>query len=245
MDYRITDSITDPPGEPVTHSETLIRLNGCFCCYAPPSSAPGVGPLPADSAGVVTFGSTHTLSRLNKQVLGLWSSVLAAVPGSRLLIFRTTLRGDAAKRILELFKSNGIEPERILLQSAVPEQGHLAAYNNMDVMLDTLPWSGHASASEALWMGVPVVTLSGNRFAGRMVTSVLSALGLNECIARSPEEFVGKASALAASGMRLRELRNGLREKMSSSPLCDGARFTAGLEAAYLRMWNETVPADR
>lgn len=187
IDYRITDFITDPPGELRVHSEALFRLDGCFCCYSPPHSAPEVGPLPADNAGAITFGSTHTLARLNSRVIDLWSAVMRAVPNSRLLVFRTTLRGAAATRLRDRFEHNGIASDRIIMRNTTPVEGHLAVYGEMDIMLDTLPWSGHASACEALWMGVPIVTLSGDRFAGRMVTSVLSALGLNNCIAKSSE----------------------------------------------------------
>jgi predicted O-linked N-acetylglucosamine transferase (SPINDLY family) len=128
---------------------------------------------------------------------------------------------------------------------AVPPQGHLAVYDSMDIMLDTQPWSGHASACEALWMGVPVVTLATDRFAGRMVASVLSCAGLGDCIARSREEFVARATSLVSSLDKLRLLRGGLRDTLTASPLCDGARFTRGLESAYRRMWNDCCRKER
>jgi predicted O-linked N-acetylglucosamine transferase (SPINDLY family) len=238
IDYRITDSITDPKGESRVHSEALFRLDGCFCCYSPPPSAPEIGPLPADNAGAITFGSTHTLARLNNRVIDLWSAVMRAVPNSRLLVFRTTLRGAAATRLRDRFEHNGIASDRIIMHNTTPVEGHLSVYGEMDIMFDTLPWSGHASACEALWMGVPIVTLSGDRFAGRMVTSVLSALGLNICIAKSSEEFIEKSRTLAAERDKLRQLRQTLRTTMASSILCNGPKFTAGLESAYLRMWD-------
>ncbi len=245
IDFRLTDSITDPPGEPRVHTENLLRLDGCFCCYAPPPAAPDVGPLPADTAGAVTFGSTHTLSRLNKSVVELWSEVLRALPLSRLLIFRTTLHGEARARLSGQFEACGVAPGRITMLDTVPPQGHLAVYNSMDIMLDTRPWSGHASACESLWMGVPVVTLATDRFAGRMVASVLSCVSLGECIARSREEFVARATSLASSLDKLRLLRGGLRDTLTASPLCDGARFTRGLESAYRRMWNDCCRKER
>jgi predicted O-linked N-acetylglucosamine transferase (SPINDLY family) len=240
IDYRITDSIADPPGEPRVHSEALFRLDGCFCCYSPPHCAPDVGPLPADKTPAITFGSTHTLARLNNRVIDLWSAVMRAVPDSRMLVFRTTLRGVAATRLRNRFEHNGIASDRIILHNTTPAKGHLAVYDEIDIMLDTLPWSGHASACEALWMGVPIVTLTGDRFAGRMVTSVLSALGLDKCIAKSSKEFVEKSRSLAAESDKLRQLRQTLRTTLASSPLCNGQKFTAGLESAYLRMWNAT-----
>jgi predicted O-linked N-acetylglucosamine transferase (SPINDLY family) len=238
IDYRITDSIADPPGESRVHSEALFHLDECFCCYSPPPSAPEVGPLPADTTGTITFGSTHTLARLNNRVIDLWSAVLHAAPNSQLLVFRTTLRGVAAARLRDRFEQNGIASERIIMRNTTPARGHLAVYDEIDIMLDTLPWSGHASACEALWMGVPIVTLSGDRFAGRMVTSVLSALGLTNCIAKSSGEFIEKSCALAATRDTLRQLRQTLRTIVASNILCNGPKFTAGLESAYLRMWN-------
>jgi predicted O-linked N-acetylglucosamine transferase (SPINDLY family) len=114
-------------------------------------------------------------------------------------------------------------------------------YGEIDVLLDTFPWSGHATACEALWMGVPVLTLVGDRHAGRMVASVLTRLGLTDCIARTPDEFVGKAVELAADPNRLASLRSRLRETMRGSPLCDGAAFTRHLEAAYRALWQRWV----
>jgi predicted O-linked N-acetylglucosamine transferase (SPINDLY family) len=117
----------------------------------------------------------------------------------------------------------------------------LSVYRDVDALLDAFPWGGHATACEALWMGVPVVTLLGDRHAGRMVASVLTQVGLPELIARTPAEYVAKSASLACNPERLAGLRLGLREQMRRSPLCDGAAFIRGLEAAYRMMWRRWV----
>jgi protein O-GlcNAc transferase len=239
MDFRITDGTCDPPGEPLAHTENLVRLSPCFCCYAPPPQAPAPGPVPFRQTGAVTFGSTHTLARLNDELLDLWADLLSKIPSSRLLIMRTTLKGSGLDRLYKRFELNSIDPSRLVIQSTVPAEGHLAVYRDIDVFLDSFPWSGHTSACEALWMGVPVVTLSGDRHAGRMVASVLSCLGLQNCVARTKEEYLSVAQRLSSDIDILDGLRATLRERMMKSPLCDGKTFASNLEEAYRKMWRD------
>ena len=237
MDYRLTDAIADPPGEADLHTEKLIRLESGFCCYAPPESAPDVSCLPALENGFVTFGSTHTLSRLNKDVLRLWADVLDAVDKSRLLVFRSTLSDNSISRLRELCVKSGIDPDRIGFRREVPSEGHLKIYSDIDLLLDTFPWSGHTTSCEALWMGVPVITLRGDRHAGRMVSSVLDKIGLREAVAESAEEYVKIARRLTSDLNRLALLRASLREKMKNSELCDGAKYTGCLEKHLREIW--------
>src|SRR5262249_3255895 len=153
----------------------------CFFCFEAPAEAPAVGPLPCAEAGPVTFGSTHKLVKLNDAVLGLWARVLSAVPDSRLLVGRNTLTGETTERLRQRLVGHGIRAERLELRQAVDSgDGGLRLYHAVDVLLDVFPWCGHAVSCEALWMGVPVVTLRGDRFAGRMGVSLLTALGLPE-----------------------------------------------------------------
>lgn len=237
IDYRLTDAVADPPGEAATHTEELWRLPGCFCCYAPPASAPDIGPLPAQRAGGITFGSMHHLAKLNDQVIDVWSALLQSLPTSRLLIFRHTLQGDLPERLHQAFERRGVPRQRVELRSALPPGGHLAVYHDIDVALDVFPWCGHTTSCEALWMGVPVVTLRGNRHAGRMVASVLECLDLKDWIAGSPQEYIARAAAAALDWPGLMTLRMALRERMRTSPLCDAVGFTRKLEAAYAEMW--------
>ena len=237
VDYRLTDAVADPPGERIRHTEELVRLPHAFC-YAVLESAPEVVAPPASVRGHVTFGSLHNLAKLNGQVLDLWCALLRAVPTSRLLVFRHTLDGSARDYFHRHLTQRGIGPERFdLRHTADGASNYLNVYELVDVALDAFPWNGHTTACEALWMGVPVVTLYGNRYAGRMAASALTALGLTELIARSPEEYVDVAARWVGDVDRLARLRTGLREKMRTSPLCDGAAFTRSLEEAYRTIW--------
>jgi protein O-GlcNAc transferase len=240
VDYRLTDAVADPPGEPVCHTEQLVRLPEVFCCYAAPASAPAVSELPAVRTGRLTFGSHHTLAKLNPRVLDLWSQVLRALPESRLLIFRDTLQGGALQRLLDQFAARGVSPDRIVPRLAsMANLAYLALYAEVDVILDAFPWTGHTTTCDALWMGIPVLTLRGTRHAGRMAASVLTAVGLTELIADTPEDFVARAAALAGDLPRLARMRVALRTQMAGSPLCDAPRFTRQLESAYCTMWQE------
>jgi predicted O-linked N-acetylglucosamine transferase (SPINDLY family) len=240
LDYRLTDPVADPPGEPVCHSEELWRLPGCFCCHLPREDAPAVMPLPARSTGYVTFGSVHGLAKMNARVLDLWARLLAALPTARLLLFRHSLIGVGAERILAEFQQRGVLRTRIGLRNQRPRPGpggHLSVYGDMDVALDTFPVSGHTTTCEAVWMGVPVLTLWCDRYAGRVTSSLLTQVGLEEWIARTPDEFVERGVRLATDLDGLAALRSSLRERMAASPLCDGPAFTHGLEQAYREMW--------
>jgi predicted O-linked N-acetylglucosamine transferase (SPINDLY family) len=239
MDYRITDAICDPLGEATAHTETLVRISPCFCCYCPPHAAPEPGPVPCRQTGIVTFGSTHTLARLSDEVLDLWARLLLEIPSSRLLIVRNTLKGSSLALMEKRFSSHSIPENRVIFQDAIPKKGHLAVYQNIDVFLDTFPWSGHATVCEALWMGVPAITLAGNRHAGRMVASVLSCLDMKDFVAKTKEDYLSIAAGLASDAGKLETLRGTLRTRMKNSPMCDAKAFTAKLEAAYRRMWQE------
>jgi predicted O-linked N-acetylglucosamine transferase (SPINDLY family) len=236
--YRLTDAVADPPGEPACHSEELVRLRGGFCAYRPPADAPPVAPPPCRERGYVTFGSLHKLAKLNDDVLDLWCDLLRAVPAARLLVFRDGLRGGVAEDFRQRFRRRGFGDDRVLLRHQVGgEGGYLAVYRDVDVLLDAFPWGGHATACEALWMGVPVVSLLGDRHAGRMVASVLRQVGLGELVACTPQEYVTTAAGLAGDPERLAGLRHRLRDQVRRSPLCDGAAFTRQLEAAYRSLW--------
>ncbi|HWE01024.1 MAG TPA: tetratricopeptide repeat protein [Tepidisphaeraceae bacterium] len=244
MDYRLTDSIADPPGEPVSYTEELVRLPGGFCCFDPGPGAPDVGPSPAARNRYVTFGSLHNLLRLNHSVLEAWSEILRAAPTSRLLIFRDTLQRKGRNDLTRFFKEQGISPDRIDLQNQTPKGGSfLSVYHGIDISLDTFPWSGHTTSCQALWMGVAVVTLYGARHAGRMVASVLHHAGLERFIAQSPRGYVKLAADLAGDIRALAELRGRLRAQVSGSALCDYAGFTRNLEQTYRRMWRRRCAA--
>jgi predicted O-linked N-acetylglucosamine transferase (SPINDLY family) len=238
IDRRLTDAVCDPPDEPC--GEWLARLPGPFCCYGPPLHVPQRTDLPSGESGGVTFGSLHKLEKLGDGVLDLWTKILLEVANSRLLLCRNTLQGETAVMWRERLARRGLPPERVELRHVVPVGlQHLRVYDGIDVALDCFPWSGHTTACEALWMGVPVVTLRGCLCAGRMVASVLAAVGLTELIAETPDDYRRIAVQLARDAARRKELRQTLRLRMLRSPLCDKAAFTRGLEGAYRGLWRD------
>ncbi len=239
VDYRITDGVANPPDTDALYTEQLVRLDGGFCCWMPPPNAPDSGPLPAARNGHITFGSLVNLKKVNGRTIALWARLLHALPDARLALIRHTLRPAANRRhYLELFARHGIGPERLDLVWEMPRDGgYLAHYQRVDVVLDTLPFCGHTSSCEALWMGVPVLTLAGADFAGRMGASVMTMLGLNEWVADTESDLLQSAQRLAADVAGLAALRANLRDRMAASPLTAGEPFTRGLEAAYRTMW--------
>ena len=240
IDCRITDAHADPSGMSERYySETLYRLPDTFVCYQPPKDTPQVGALPAIAQGGITFGSFNNLTKLTSGVLKLWARVLLAVPGSRLLL-KTVALADAATRqqLITDIAAYGVGEERlVLVPSDATHFEHLNRYNQVDIGLDPFPCNGGTTSFDAMWMGVPVITLAGDRFISRMGVSMLTSLGLTELIAETPEEYVAIAARLAGDPVRLAALRAGLRERMANSPLTDAKRFTLNLEKAYREMW--------
>lgn len=234
MDFCITDEVLDPPGSNSLYTEKLIRLPDGFACYQPPDDAPPVVPSPALENGYITFGTFHTLAKLNAPVIALWTELLLRLPTSRLRL-QTFGLGEPALRdkLLGSFVASGIEAKRIELHGQASMNEYLLAHGEVDVCLDTLPWSGHTTTCHALWMGVPTVTLAGDRHAGRLGASALLAAGLPDMVTRNRREWLDRAQALATDPVRLESLRSSLRERMLSSALCNSARFVKNLEAAY------------
>ena len=239
MDYRLTDAIADPPGAEAHHVETLIRLATGFLCWRPPAGAPAVGPLPSAAPGATTFASFATLAKLGPTLIATWAEVLKAVPQSILMLKDRGL-GDreTCAHLIAAFAAHGIRAERLALRDWQRSKAdHLASYGAVDVALDTFPYNGTATTCEALWMGVPVVTLAGDRHAARVGASLLSTVGLADLVATDAASYVSIAAGLAAEPARLARLRAEMRRRMTASPLMDAAAFTRRLEAAYRDLW--------
>ena len=240
MDYRITEAVCDPPGRTEDlHTEKLVRLPGPFSCYEPCLASPPVGPLPAIAAGRVTFGCFNNLAKVNGQVVDAWAQLLCGLPEARLMLVSRGLSDpETAELVRREFASRGVAPGRLDLDGeALPEVPHLARYGRVDVALDTFPYNGATTTCEALWMGVPVVTLAGRAHASRVGASLLTHLGAQEWVAGSPSEYAGICRRLTGDLGRLSEIRRGLRNRMSGSPLCDAQSFTKSLESAFRAMW--------
>jgi predicted O-linked N-acetylglucosamine transferase (SPINDLY family) len=246
MDYRITDGFADPPGltEPL-HTEELVRLPETFSCFRAPAECPAVGELPLLRNGYVTLGSFSHSAKISPEVMAVWAQILIKIPRSHLVLGTSGVGNSTMRRLVhETFARFDIAPERLELLDKVPSQlSHLHRYHAIDIALDPFPYNGTTTNCDALWMGVPVITLAGRTHVARVGTSQLSNLGLPELIARSPDDYVRIAVQLAGDPERLQTLRQGLRQRMAASPLMDAARFTRHLEAAYRQMWKRWCEA--
>lgn len=240
IDYRLVDNFTDPPGMTEQFSaEELLRLPECFLCYRPYTDSPEAGILPARANGFITFGSFNSFPKVSSQTLTMWTAILKAVPRSRLIIKAKSL-SDATTRshFINLITRSGLGKERIeMLHWVTSTKAHLDTYRRIDIGVDTFPYNGTTTTCEALWMGVPVITLAGKTHVSRVGASLLSNIGLPELIAKTPEEYVEIAIKLAHDLTRLRILRQNLRAMMSNSSLTNATLFTANLEDCYRTMW--------
>jgi len=226
IDYRITDVVADPPGMEAHYSESLLRLPDAFFCYEPPTLAPGIGELPALASGRITFGSLNNPAKLTEEVISLWANILVQVPNSQLIMVGKPFADEFIRnRYLTLFARHGVEANRIIPTPTLPMQEYLQLYNKIDIALDPFPHNGHTITCHTLWMGVPVITLAGNRYASRMGASLLTGIGLPELIADTSEEYLTLATNLAHDLDKLATLRHTMRHRIQHSTICDTHRF--------------------
>ncbi|AGA31831.1 TPR domain protein, putative component of TonB system [Thioalkalivibrio nitratireducens DSM 14787] len=251
MDCRVTDAVTDPPGaSDRLYRERLLRIDPVFLCYQPPRLAIPVGPPPAASAGFVTFGTFNNYAKISREVIAVWARILAAVPDSRLLIKSTGLDSSETRtRLMSLFEAAGLSNPgaRIDLMNRVRStEEHLRIYDRVDLALDTFPYSGTTTTCQALWMGVPVLTLYGRSHVGRVSASVLRQMALDDLVAGSEEDYIARAGQLGREPARLAALRGQMRPRLLASPLCDAHGFVRKLESLFLGAWRQvTEPHSR
>ena len=238
IDYRLVDTHTDPEGAEAFSTEQLVRLPAPFLCYYPHPDCPEVAPLPALATGYITFGSFNTLPKLSDTTLDLWTRVLGECPDSRMLLKSEHFSEEAVRAHFQSrFSRRGIHPSRITLMGHIPNTlQHLATYGSIDIALDSFPYNGTTTTCEALWMGVPVISLVGNLHAARVGYTLLSAVGLEGLATTSADEFVSLAATFADDAAQLSLLRKRLRTVVANSPHCDRFRLTRGLEDAYRSM---------
>jgi len=229
-----------PPGAADEWSvEKLHRLDPCAWCFRPHEPYP---PLPASPRTVdrpITFGTFNAVAKLNDPLIAAWAQILREMPTSRFMMKAAALQEtDVADRIRAQFQSHGVAADRLeLLGHRLDATQHLALYANLDIALDTFPYHGTTTTCEAMWMGVPVITLAGRAHSGRVGVSLLGNLRLEELIAPNREAYVQIAVALARDPKRLADLSQSLRQRMLASPLMNGFAFTRRLESAYRSMW--------
>ncbi len=242
IDYRITDAHADPAGPAdALHSEELIRLPRTNWVYQPPENGPARASDRCPAGGPVTFGCFNNFAKVTEPMLALWGQILQAVPGSRLLLKAQGLGSrDTRQRVTDLLSKEGINPERLELRGFDPgHAAHLALYNRVDIALDPFPYHGTTTTCEALWMGVPVITLAGQTHVLRVGVSLVTNLELAELIAASPGAYKTIAVELANDHPRLSRLHSTLRQRMEQSPLMDAPHFARDIEAVYRQVWRK------
>jgi len=244
IDYRLTDSISDPPGTTGSlHAEQLVRLPGSFLSYQPPPNLPEPS-IPKNPS--ITFGSFNNLAKITPQVIDTWARILTAIPGSRLVLKNYSLQDPTIRqRLADDFSARGINQDRLdLLAPILIHSQHVETFNRIDIALDPFPYNGTTSTFEALWMGVPVITLADRSHISRVGASLLTNARLPDLIATTPDQYIATALRLAADRARLREIRSTLRQQMSQSILTDTKLHTRHIEDAYRQMWQKFAARD-
>jgi predicted O-linked N-acetylglucosamine transferase (SPINDLY family) len=242
IDYFLSDNIESPPEHDALYTEKIHRLPRVYACYEPPVDAPNVSHLPALQNGYVTFGCLNKSNKIGDASISLWSKCLALTADSRLILQGEVYTDEnIADRVRSMFAAHGIAPQRIECRSFAPHPDLFLTYNDIDIALDPHPYSGCLTTCESLWMGVPVATLPGPTFAGRHSASFLTAVGLEDWIADSEQSFIDLIEQRSNNLEALAKLRNDLRERMTSSPLCDAEQFGQDLGQALKDMWKEKI----
>jgi protein O-GlcNAc transferase len=241
VDYWVTDAVLHPADrdEQDPCSEERWRLNRCYVSYRPLPSAPPVQNPPCLNKALITFGSFNQSRKITPRTASHWMGVLNAVPNSKLLLKSKNLGEQVEReRVEALFQDMGLAPDRLELRGHSPSvEEHLAAYNDVDIALDTFPYTGCTTTADALWMGVPVLTVAGDSMVSRQAAAVLRGVGLDQLICRNGAEMVERAMSLASDRQRLQQQRLQQRQQVAKSKLLDHASLAASLEGAFRSWW--------
>ncbi len=238
IDYVLADPTVSPPGSSGEFVEQAWPLPNIYYCFSAPALAVEVSPLPARTRGSITFGCFNTLAKVNDAVVAIWARLLHAMPDSRLMLKAPPLRdAEVCAALRARFAAHGINGDRLLLEQASSRLEYLRAYHRIDVALDPFPFPGGTTSFEALWMGVPVLARSGDRFLSRVGETILRNAGLPDWLAEDADDYVARAVRLTSDLDQLARLRRGLRAQVLASPLFDGNRFARQFETAMSGMW--------
>lgn len=241
MDYFVADEVGVPESNQTQFVEKIKYLPDTRLCFTAPDAEVSVSALPALTNQLITFGCFQNMAKVGDEVLDLWAEVLIAVPNSRLRWqYKSFSDAAVADDLMHRMAKRGIESHRIQLLGAVEREAYLAAHHEIDVILDTFPFNGGTTTCEALWMGVPTLTLAGDRLIARQGASLLTAAGLSDWVAESKSEYISKAKSFCSHLSQLANLRSSLRTQVLASPLFDGQRFAENMEKALCEMWNES-----
>jgi protein O-GlcNAc transferase len=238
IDYLLADKVGVPESQRQYFTESIWYLPDSRLCFTAPDLDLPVAPLPALSKGTITFGCFQTLAKINDSVLAVWGNIFASVPTAMLRIQSNQLGEPAHKEQLgQRLQRVGINPERVTLHDVINRENYFAAHAEVDVILDTFPYPGGTTTCEALWMGVPTLTLADDSLLGRQGASLLTAAGLEDWITTDKAEYITKAIAVAGDLQKLSSLRAKLRPQVLASPLFDAPRFARNFEDALMEMW--------
>ena len=239
IDYRLTDPYLDPPGlGDKNYSERSLRLPATYWCYEAPLDL-ATNPLPSEFSGFITFGCLNSFCKITPVTLQTWYTLLNQLPSSRLVLHAPV--GNCRQEIRRAGAASGVDPRRLEFVDRLPFRQYLEQYHRIDIALDPFPFGGGTTSCDAVWMGLPVITLAGRTAVGRTGVSILMNLELPELIAHSQDEFIAIAARLAADLPRLSDLRSSLRARMQQSPLMDAPRFARDFEAALRQMWKSWI----
>jgi predicted O-linked N-acetylglucosamine transferase (SPINDLY family) len=244
IDYHLTDELANPPQSQQFYTEEFVYLPNGFLCYRPPDYAPAVTALPADNNGYITFGMFGNSCKINPFVMALWAKVLEANEGSRLLlIFKGGGDRQLKEHYLEQFEQFRIHRDRLDIRDRKRALEYFRQYAEVDIILDTYPYNGGTTTCDALWMGVPVISLTGKHHMSRIGLSILTHLGMDFLIASTPEEYIAKSTVVAGNRQALAKIRASIRKRMANSVLCDTKGFAGSVEAAYRKIWQRWCEA--
>ncbi len=240
IDYRITDSICDSEDQDKYYSESLYRLKSGFLAFAPPIDAPIIKAAPCLENGYITFGSFNNFAKVTEKCIDMWCKILKRVDNSRMIIKSKLFNEQGFKdEIISAFETRGIDEYRVDLVGHIESlNGHLDLYNSVDIALDTYPYNGTTTTCEALWMGVPVVSMYGTDHRSRVGLSILSQIGLPSLAAENERAYMKNSIKLAANHDQLSSMRMSLRNAISNSSICDAFTTTRELEDAYSK-WTD------
>ncbi len=240
IDYRFCDAYVNPPETQQYYTEELIHLPDSFTCYEPIDPSPPVAETPGLTNGYITFGCFNNTNKLTPGTIRVWSELLKQLPSAKLLLKSSHLNDPLTiERFKAQFLNQGVNEEQLVFEGSSEIYDYLATYNKIDIALDPFPHNGGTTSHDVLWMGVPMISLEGDRYVSRFGVSILNNLGYPEWVASSEKEYINKAIALASDTDLLNTIRLGLREKMRASPLCDGVQFSRNFEQTLKSIWKE------
>ena len=246
VEYRVSDVLYDPVETQPQYVEKCLYLPNGSPVFCPPAQSPPVGPLPALANGYWTFGSFNSYPKMSSMILKLWARILRQLPTSRLILkFAAAADETVCEHLRATFEMKGVSGDRIRFSGFLPAMEHLELLNSVDLLLDTYPYNGCITTLEGLWMGVPTVTLVGDRYAGRAGLSILTHAGLEPFVARSSTEYVQKAIAFSGQLQELALIRNSLRTMVLAGEACSPRGLARGMEKLYRQMWKTWCSTQR